>query len=149
MSLARPTSHACELARERLSVELDEQLDQLEHARLESHLATCEACRAFRTELNGLASTLRAAQLELPEFPIVMPAHRRLVNVRVLQASAAAAVIALVAGLSSVGTFGGSRQAALPHVQLSAFAVDRGDELVPGTVHLSLRAKRLGDRIAL
>jgi anti-sigma factor RsiW len=148
MSLGRPTSHACERAREQLSLELDRQLDELQHARVESHLATCAACRTFRAELQGLAAALRAAPLELPEFPVVLP-RRRVVNVRMLQAGAAAAAVALVAGFANLGVFGSSRETALPHVELSAFAGDRGDELVPGTVHLSLRPKRLGDKIAL
>jgi predicted anti-sigma-YlaC factor YlaD len=149
MSLGRPTSHACERAREQLSLELDEQLDDLQRARVESHLATCPACRAFRGELRGLATTLRTAPFELPEFPVVLPRRRRVANIRLLQASAAAAAVALVAGFSSLGLFGGGREASLPHVELSAFAVDRGDELIPGRVHLGLRPKRLGDRIAL
>ena len=149
MSLGRPTLHSCERVREQLSLELDQQLDELQRARLQSHLAACPACRAFRAELHGLAATLRSAPLELPKFPVVLPRRRRVANIRMLQAGAAAAAVALVAGFSSLGLFGGSGETALPHVELSAFAADRGDELIPGQVHLGLRPKRMGDRIAL
>src|SRR6266571_1426606 len=96
MRLGRPSSLVCESAREQLSAGLDEGLDELQDARLNAHLAVCRACSAFRDDLEGVAGLLRAAPLEQPDFPVVLP-RRRLVSARGFQAGAAAAAVALVA----------------------------------------------------
>jgi hypothetical protein len=74
--------------------------------------------------------------------------RRRLISIRALQAGAAAASIALVAGLTAIGGLT-AREASGPSVKIGPHATDRGDELVPGKVHFRIMPERMGDRIAL
>jgi predicted anti-sigma-YlaC factor YlaD len=145
MRLIRPSTHICDRAREQLSAQLDHELPELDRARLDVHLETCGECRSFGTQIAAGAHTLRAAPLEEPRFVISVP-RRRFVSVRSLQAGAAAAAVALVAGLATMS--GVAHQTAAPSLHLSTHAVDRGDELVPGHVP-KLRPQRLGERLAL
>jgi anti-sigma factor RsiW len=145
MRLLRPPFHACDSAREQLSLRLDHELPELDCARLDAHLEHCAACRSFGAEIGGLTGTLRAAPLDEARFAISIP-RRRFVTVRTLQAGAAAAAVALVAGLSLGGLT--SRQASGP-LKLGPYVSDRGDELVPGKVHFRIKPQRVGDRIAL
>ncbi|TML24844.1 MAG: hypothetical protein E6G32_02580 [Actinobacteria bacterium] len=80
-------------------------------------------------------------------FTISIP-RRRLVSVRALQAGAAAAAVALVAGLSAVGGLT-SREASGTSLKLGPYVSDRGDELIPGKVHFRIKPQHNGDRIAL
>ena len=54
MRLARSSFHACESAREQLSRQLDHELSELDHARLDAHLEQCAACRAFAAEIGAV-----------------------------------------------------------------------------------------------
>ena len=137
---------ACDRAREQLSMALDQELPELDRARLETHLASCRACRVFRDQLESTTIVLRDAPLEPAPFVVAMP-RRRFIPVRALQAGAAAAAVALVAGLASLGNL--PVRNASPTLQLGPHATDRGDELIPGTVHTHIRPQRNGDRIAL
>ena len=94
----------CERARAWVSLELDAELSELEHALLAAHLDRCAACAAFAHDVRGLAGALRAAPLELPR-EVPAPIRRRDASVRVLQALGAAAAVAVAIGLGSlVGT---------------------------------------------
>ncbi|TML09668.1 MAG: zf-HC2 domain-containing protein [Actinobacteria bacterium] len=93
--------HQCARTRELLSLELDGELSQLDSARLESHLAHCPQCRALKTELAGLTLALRTAPLEQLERPISLPRRMRW-SLRPLQVGAAAAAIAIAAGLAGL-----------------------------------------------
>jgi anti-sigma factor RsiW len=137
---------ACDRAREELSMALDQELPELDHVRLDAHLASCAACRAFRDQLESTTDILRDTPLEPAPFVVAMP-RRRFVPVRALQAGTAAAAVALVAGLASLGNL--PVRTASPTLQLGPHATDRGDELIPGTVHFRIRPQRNGDRIAL
>ena len=103
MRLARSSFHACESAREQLSRQLDHELSELDHARLDAHLERCAACRAFAAEIGAVTRTLREAPLEQVHFRVSIP-RRRFVSVRALQAGAAAAMVALVAGVSAISS---------------------------------------------
>lgn len=94
--------HECTRTRELLSLELDGELSQLDSARLESHLVHCAQCRTLKTELAAMTLALRAAPLEQLERPISLPRRMRW-SLRPLQVGAAAAVIAVAAGLAGVG----------------------------------------------
>jgi len=147
MRLLQPSFHACDSAREQLSLQLDLELPELDRARLDAHLEECAACRSFGAEIGALTTTLRGWPLEEPRFTISIP-HRRLVSVRALQAGAAAAAVALVAGLSAVGGLT-SREGTGTSLKLGPYVSDRGDELIPGKVHFRIKPQRNGDRIAL
>jgi predicted anti-sigma-YlaC factor YlaD len=146
MRLLRPTSSSCDHAREQLSARLDHELGELDQARLETHLTSCAACRSFQAQTGGMTGVLRTAPLEEVRFPIAVP-RRRFISVRSLQAGAAAAAVALVAAVSTISGVT-ARQSAAPALHMSPYAVDRGDELVPGHVP-KLRPHRLGERLAL
>ena len=147
MRLLRSSFHACDSARELLSEQLDHELPELDRVRLEAHLDECVACRAFGAQIHSVTTTLRAAPIEEVRFRVSIP-RRRFISVRALQAGAAAAAVALVAGLSALGSLT-AREASGPSVKLGLHATDRGDELVPGKVHFRVRPQRVGDRIAL
>src|SRR5437763_7938124 len=106
MSLIRASHSACDRAREALSLALDGELSELEHARLDLHLDRCPACRAFESQTSAVSSVLREATLEQMSVPIVLPRARRLSVARMLQAGAAAVAVALVAALSTVQGIG-------------------------------------------
>jgi hypothetical protein len=101
----------------------------------------------FRDEIAAATSTLRQAPLEEVRFRVTIP-RRRLVSIRALQAGAAAAAVALVAGLTAIGGLT-APEASGPSLKIGPYATDRGDELVPGKVHFRIKPERLGDRIAL
>jgi predicted anti-sigma-YlaC factor YlaD len=145
--LVRSSFDACDSARELLSLQLDDELAELDRARLDAHLEHCPSCRMFRDEITDATTTLRRAPLEEVRFRVSIP-RRRLVSIRALQAGAAAAAVALVAGLTAIGGLT-AREASGPSVKIGPHAIDRGDELVPGKVHFRIKPERLGDRIAL
>ena len=147
MRLVRSSSHACESARELVSLQLDHELAELDRTRLDGHLEHCAACRSFAAEIRAVTSSLREAPLEEVRFSVAIP-RRRFVSVRAMQAGAAAAAVALLAGLSAVGSLT-ARQPSGPSVKLGLHATDRGDELVPGKVRFRISPQRVGDRIAL
>jgi len=103
-----PTGGHCERARAWVSLRADGELSELEQALLEAHLARCAGCRAFADGVAGAAALVRAQPLE----PLARPVELRRAgsgrSLRVLHASAAAAVVAtgclaaLVAGIFHV-----------------------------------------------
>lgn len=105
MKAVRPLS--CESARLWASQRADEEVSELEAARLERHLARCPACAVFADRMDVLAAALRAAPLAWPSpsatrVPARRPApqpRRRLVRqaALVLAAGAAAALVVAVA----------------------------------------------------
>ena len=101
--------HNCDRARAWVSLKLDGELSELEGFMLDSHLARCEACRAFAAEAVGFTTALRAAPLETLERPVSLPARRRSAR-RAVQFGAAAALVAAAIGLGSVfGAVGSGR----------------------------------------
>jgi Putative zinc-finger len=88
----RLSDHACRRARELASLALDEDLSQLEQARLGIHVRHCAACREFRLGVRAVTETLRSAPLEQMERQIVLP-HKRRITLRAVQVGVAAAVV--------------------------------------------------------
>jgi predicted anti-sigma-YlaC factor YlaD len=104
----------CERAREWVSLDLDGELSELEHALLRAHLDRCAACAAFAHDVRALTGELRAAPAETPAVPVTLP-RRRSGAVRVLQVGAAAAAIAIAVGLGTLaGSLTSSRTAPAP-----------------------------------
>src|ERR1700730_6077647 len=91
----------CERAREWVSLELDDELSELEHAQLRAHLGRCMACAGFAQGVRGTTLALRAAPLEVPGEVVTFSAARSRA-LRVLQVGAAAAAVALAVGLGSL-----------------------------------------------
>jgi anti-sigma factor RsiW len=89
----------CMLARESASARLDNELSELENARLDAHLRGCAECLAYAEEIGAIAVRLRAAALERPAERFVLPRRRVFSGVR-LQAAVAAAAVAVVAAVA-------------------------------------------------
>lgn len=107
--------HTCNAIRELYSASLDDELAELDAARLETHLRVCGSCRAYAAAAQTAARFVRQAPLEEPSFPIVVPG-RRLAVARKLQVAAAAAAVCVTVGLSvAVGTIGGPSSAPTTH----------------------------------
>ena len=90
---------ACPETRFFASVELDEELSELDAARLRAHLESCPACALWAAQAGALTVLLREAEQEKPAPMLSMPARR--VNFRhsgaVAGAVASAAAVALAA----------------------------------------------------
>lgn len=109
----------CEQARERLSLQLDDELSQHETLLLERHLVRCSACAAFAARGRVATELLRAAPLELAP-PLELP--RRLAARR-LQVRAGAAVASVAAAaLVAVSTLGLSHPSSNPSPVLFGFS---------------------------
>jgi predicted anti-sigma-YlaC factor YlaD len=91
----------CERARSRVSLGLDGELSEVERALLRAHVGRCAVCAGFARDVDVLTRELRAAPLERPAVA-GMPQRHRSAGMRVLQVGAAAAAVALAAGLGSL-----------------------------------------------
>jgi predicted anti-sigma-YlaC factor YlaD len=94
----------CERARGLVSAWLDGELSELDRARLDSHVAECDACRDYRRSVQHTTQVLRAAALEELRVPIVLPRPRHRLA-RIAQTGSAAAAAAAVAVIALTGTF--------------------------------------------
>ena len=88
----RLSDHACRRARELASLELDEDLSQLEQARLAVHVRRCASCREFRLGVRSMTDALRSAPLEPIPHQVMLP-YRRRMTLRALQAGVAAMLV--------------------------------------------------------
>ena len=91
----------CERARRHVSLQLDHELSEVGVARLSAHLAECSACREFAAQATATTQRLRTSALEQPELPVLVPSRRR-PAARAFQAVAAAAVVAVAFGVSTL-----------------------------------------------
>src|SRR5688572_12218305 len=89
----------CDRTREWISLALDGELSELEHALMEAHLRRCDGCRGVKADMHGFATWLRTAPLENLDQPVwVSPSSRGVLRraqhraVHVVSASLAAAV---------------------------------------------------------
>jgi ferric-dicitrate binding protein FerR (iron transport regulator) len=94
-------SAECERARTWVSLGLDGELSQVEQALLRAHVGRCARCAAFARDVDGLTQEIRTAPLQRP-LRAGMPARRRSTGMRALQLGAAAAAVAIAAGLGSL-----------------------------------------------
>jgi len=99
MSAVQPLS-GCQRIREQVSLQLDDQLSQLEERMLASHLVRCAECSAYAAEVSAFTETLRSAPFEVLEYPIVVRRRRRTITTR-LQVGVAAAFALAALGLGS------------------------------------------------
>src|SRR5438046_9530444 len=91
----------CERAHARVSLSLDGELSEAEQGLLRPHIGRGEACAGFARDVDALTRELRTAPLERPAVA-GMPPRRHSVAMRSLQVGAAAAAVALGAGLGSL-----------------------------------------------
>jgi anti-sigma factor RsiW len=105
-------SHACDRARAQISSRIDEELTELEDARLDQHLASCAACRAYAADVASVTQMVRAAPLEALEYPITI-ARRRRSALRQFELAAAVALAAAIGIGSMFSALGTSRSSAL------------------------------------
>lgn len=104
---------SCEQARERLSLQLDDELSTHEALLLERHLDRCGACAAFAADVREYTGLLRAAPLEpAPQFWVRHRPVARRVAARAAAGTAAAAAAVLVA-VSTVPLGSGHSRAAV------------------------------------
>ncbi len=145
MRLVGQLNGACGFAREHISLQLDGELSELDRAALKAHLERCGRCRAYADSMAEVTGHLRAAALEQPEIPVVLP-HRSRIRIPLGAVQvAAAAVVAAVVGVTSAGlTTGGGRSVSLTAGNTSA---DQGSVVLrPRGTHsgIALRDERRG-----
>ena len=97
----RPQPHTCDRAREWVSLRLDDEISELEDARLEAHLHHCGACREYEATVRGAVLAMRARPLERMNEPIVVAGRRRPM-LRPAAVARVAAVAAAVVGVTTV-----------------------------------------------
>jgi predicted anti-sigma-YlaC factor YlaD len=105
-------SYACDRARAQISSRIDEELSELEDARLSLHLAGCAACRAYETDVIAVTRMVRTAPLEPLEYPVSIARRRRSV-LRQFELAAAVALAAAIGLGSMFSALGTSRSSAL------------------------------------
>lgn len=94
-------SRSCERARSWVSLDLDDELSELEGAMLRAHTTRCLPCAAFLADTVAITHRLRLAPLEPLPAPVALPPRRRVVG-RLAQIGAAAAVAVLAAGIGAL-----------------------------------------------
>src|SRR6266496_3849301 len=95
----------CERAHLWVSLELDGELSQVEESLLRAHVGRCAACARFAGDVGSLTQEIRAAPYERPDAGWLgrgLPERRRSAGTRLLRLGAAAAAVAIAAGLGSL-----------------------------------------------
>jgi len=95
--------HACDLARQRVSSELDGELSEFDRHLLARHLDRCSDCRRFSEQASGLTEVLRTAPLDPYACGRVAPQRvRRFARTRQIAPVAAAILIVSTAATTLV-----------------------------------------------
>jgi predicted anti-sigma-YlaC factor YlaD len=101
--------HACDLARQRVSSELDGELSEFDRRLLARHLDRCAACRRFAEDAAGVTQALRTAPLDPYTCGSVGPRRaRRFARTRQIAPVAAAILVVSTAATTLVS--GGRRE---------------------------------------
>ena len=90
----------CARVREQVSLELDDELSQLEHRMLASHLERCARCAAYSADVRDVTERIRNAPYAMMERPIVVRRRRAVTTMR-LQVGVAAAFALAALGLGT------------------------------------------------
>jgi anti-sigma factor RsiW len=90
----------CSRVRAQVSLQLDDELSQLESRMMSAHLARCHDCRLFAAEVEEFTLALRAAPPVPLGHPIAVRRPRRLSILR-MQAGVAAVLAVVAVGLAS------------------------------------------------
>jgi anti-sigma factor RsiW len=99
MSVAYPQT-VCSRVREQVSLQLDDELSQLEQRMLGTHLERCPRCAAYAADVRDITDRIRSAPHAVMARPVVVRRHRRLSTVR-LQVGVAAAFALAALGLGT------------------------------------------------
>jgi predicted anti-sigma-YlaC factor YlaD len=91
----------CVRAGEAASRRLDDELTELESARLDAHLRRCPACRDLVGQIAAITEELRRAPLESATVSVFTARRRRAVPALRVQAAAAAVAAAALIGAGS------------------------------------------------
>ena len=111
MSAVYPQS-VCARVREQVSLELDDELSQLEQRMLAAHLERCGACATYADDVRDLTERIRSAPLHSPRRPVVVRRTRHLSTTR-LQVGIAAAFALAALGLGTQLATAPARDSAL------------------------------------
>jgi len=98
----------CMRARAAVSGRLDDELTELEAARLDVHLRHCPDCRTFAAQTAAITAELRRAPLEVPLAPAFSPRRRTRVSALRVQVAAVAAVAVAATGSLLLGRMVGT-----------------------------------------
>jgi anti-sigma factor RsiW len=90
----------CTRVREQVSLELDDELSQLERRMLETHLERCPGCAAYATDVRDFTGRMRSAPQAFMQRPVVVRRRRPLTTVR-LQIGVAAGFALAALGLGA------------------------------------------------
>lgn len=93
-------SLVCRRVREQVSLQLDNELSELERRMLDAHLARCVDCAGYADDVRTFTQELREAPLLAPERPVVVTRRSRDVAAR-LQIGVAAALAFAALGLGT------------------------------------------------
>jgi hypothetical protein len=119
----------CERARAWAALVPDGELSVLEQRLLDAHRARCAACRHFSAQVAAVAAELRAAALQPPPVPVLVPArHRRQVGARLRMVGAAAAVAAMALGVAARAPLSTDRQDTFPLRAADVAGGDRAEQ---------------------
>jgi anti-sigma factor RsiW len=99
MTAVQPSSR-CQRIREQVSLQLDDQLSELEGRMLASHLERCPDCHQYAADVSAFTEQLRSAAPEVLEHPIAVRRQRRIITTR-LQVGVAAAFALAALGMGS------------------------------------------------
>src|SRR4029450_4548890 len=102
MTSLRPAL-VCERVRAQVSLELDEELSELERRMLAAHLERCAECREYQEDLVAFTRELREAPFEQLSYPIEVHRPRRASLAWAQIGVAAAVAVAVFGTLTQLG----------------------------------------------
>jgi predicted anti-sigma-YlaC factor YlaD len=102
--LSRPI--ICERVRSQVSTLLDAEVSELDRRLVAAHLSRCAECRAFDESVRAFTEELRAAPLESPCLPLVVPGSRPRRRLSFATAEFGAAAMVLIGVLGVLSQFG-------------------------------------------
>jgi predicted anti-sigma-YlaC factor YlaD len=96
----------CERVRSQVSTLLDAEVSELDRRLVAAHLSRCAECRAFDQSVRAFTEELRAAPLESPSLPVVIPGSRPRRRLSFATAEFGAAAMVLIGVLGVLTQFG-------------------------------------------
>ena len=110
----------CERIRAQVSLELDDELSELERRMLTAHVERCAECRSFAEGVGAVTEAIRQAPALALERPIVVRRRRRVSLTAAPIGVAASIAIAVVGVVSQLGALNPQGSATIPSVAPSS-----------------------------